>query len=119
MVALIDHFVVARFKVWLGGVSHPKGLGYIIIPDDAAASPAELEIPVPPSDIIEELRLDLRHHTRRIDSVAHRVERGIQRMDHKNHRIAERQDVMHMYNVSFNIVLGKMFAKMNPSTAPI
>lgn len=32
--ALIDHSVIARYKIWGGGESHPRGLGFIIVPHE-------------------------------------------------------------------------------------
>lgn len=81
----IDHSVMARYNIWAGGISHPRGLGFIIVPpehvEQPVEQPTEPEVSMLPPNLVEELRRDLRHHSKRIDLVATQIQQGFERID--------------------------------------
>lgn len=114
---------MARYKIWVGGMSHPRGLGFIIIPlkpvEQAVEQPTEPEVSMLPPNLVEELRRDLWYHTRRIDLVAMQIQQGFERMDRQQYCPAQRQAEVYSYYINYNTALVNMFARMNPAAAPL
>ena len=101
--------MIARYKVWDGGESHPCGLGFIIH-NDLAAETGE------PSTSGVQRKAKFSSQLRNLQF---RVDNRMDRLERQNARLAARQAHMFDSQTNFNIALSEMFTRMNPTADPV
>lgn len=105
---VLDHKMIMRYKVWNRGESHPRGLGFIIALSDPHPEPnpmASSSSTAAPRRVLSE-------------EVQQEVNGQLYNLRAQNVRLAERQDTIFGYIVSFNNALVDMFSRLNSTMVP-
>lgn len=108
----IDHKAMARYKIWTGADSHPRGLGFKPIHpvsnEQPSDNPTAASSSMPLINFVEDI-------TRQINMVATQIQQGFDRMNKQQNRLDQRQAKIYL---NFNASLREMLNRMNPADAP-